>query len=71
MNSDQFTGILRAIIPGAVAWIAAKGIIPANLVTSGLDDAIITVLSVAGVAIWSVINNKTGKVIGQPTTPAK
>jgi hypothetical protein len=65
MNSDQITGILRAIIPGIVAWAAAKGWIPANLVT-GFDDAVITILTVVVISIWSVHNNQTGKVIGQP-----
>ena len=58
MNYDQITGIFRAIAPAIMAWLAGKGIIPAD---SGGD--IISAIIAVGAAIWSVLNNKTGKTI--------
>lgn len=59
MNQDQATGIVRAVVPPLVAYLAAKGVIPI-----GSADAILA----AGVAIvaaaWSIVNNRTGKVVG-------
>ncbi len=63
MNQDQIGGIVRAVVPPVVAWIAAKGVIPASSVT-GVDDALIALVVTGGVAAWSWITNKTGKVIG-------
>jgi len=63
MNQDQIGGIVRAVVPPLVAWIAAKGIIPASSVT-GVDDALVAVIVTGAVAAWSYITNKTGKVIG-------
>lgn len=58
MNYDQITGVLRTIIPSALAWVAGKGLIPAESVAD-IAAALVAILS----AIWSVYNNKTGKVI--------
>ena len=59
MNQDQATGIVRAAVPPLVAYLAAKGVIPI-----GSADAILA----AGVAIvaaaWSIVSNRTGKVVG-------
>ena len=64
MNSDQITGILRAIVPPVVAWLVAKGYV--HLADpKGFGDAIIAALVALGAAGWSVHNNQTGKVIGQ------
>jgi len=59
MNQDQATGIVRAIVPPLVAYLAAKGIIPI-----GSADTILAAGVAIVAAVWSVINNKTGKVIG-------
>ncbi len=58
MNYDQITGIIRAIVPPAVAYCAAKGWIPA-----GSGDSILAAAIAIAAAIWSVQNNKTGKVV--------
>ena len=59
MNQDQLGGIVRAIVPPLVTWLVAKNIIPA-----GSGDAIISAVVAIAAAGWSVISNKTGKVIG-------
>ncbi len=59
MNQDQLGGIVRAILPPLVTWLVAKNIIPA-----GSADAIISAAVAIAAAGWSVVSNKTGKVIG-------
>ena len=59
MNQDQLGGIVRAVIPPLVTYLVAKGIVP-----SGSADALISAAVALAAAAWSVINNKTGKVIG-------
>jgi hypothetical protein len=59
MNQDQATGIVRAVVPPLVTYLAAKGIIPI-----GSADAILAAAVAIVAAGWSVINNKTGKIIG-------
>ena len=60
MNYDQVTGILRAVIPAAIAFAISKGWI-ADISSS---TELITSAAVAiAAAVWSVMNNKTGKVI--------
>jgi hypothetical protein len=61
MNYDQLTGILRAIVPPLVAFLAAKNVIPADPSGLWLSAAV-----AVAAAIWSVFNNQSGKVI-QPT----
>lgn len=58
MNYDQVTGILRSVIPAAMAWGVGKGYIPAGA-AGDVGAAIVAV----GAAVWSVFNNKTGKTI--------
>lgn len=60
MNYDQITGILRAVFPPLVAYLAAKGIVPA-----GSADAILAAVVAIAAAAWSVMNNQTGKTIGK------
>jgi len=48
---DMVTGVLRAIVPPALAYAVAKGWIPESSVTE-----IITALTAVGAAIWSVYN---------------
>jgi uncharacterized membrane protein len=50
---------VRALVPPLVAYLAAKGIIPA-----GSLDAILAAGTAIVAAVWSIINNRTGKVIG-------
>lgn len=64
MNSDQFTGIIRAIVPGIVGYLAGKGLIPQSS-AADFGNALVTIITVLGVSAWSWHNNKTGKVIGQ------
>jgi len=59
MNQDQLGGIVRAILPPLVTWLVAKNIVPA-----GSADAIISAAVAIAAAGWSIISNKTGKVIG-------
>ena len=59
MNSDQVTGVVRAILPAVLAYAVAKGWIT----TSSVGDITAAAVAVAS-AVWSVQNNKTGKVVG-------
>jgi|SRR5580700_3845386 hypothetical protein len=59
MNYEQLTGILRAVLPGALAYCVGKGWIS----TSEVADISAAVVAVAA-AVWSYISNKTGKVAG-------
>lgn len=56
MNYDQFTGVIRAIAPALVGWLAAN-------LSSTTQGLIVTALVAVSAAIWSVLNNKSGKVI--------
>ncbi len=57
MNYDQLTGIIRAWTPVLLGvfthWFASD--------TAAL---IVAALGATAAAIWSVLNNKTGKVVG-------
>ena len=59
MNSDQITGIIRAILAAGGGYLVGKGY---------LDDAtlntIIGAVLTLGTAVWSVVNNRGGKTIG-------
>ena len=59
MNNDQLTGIVRAIVPALLAYAVGKG----WLTTSMAGDLTAAAVAVAS-ALWSVQNNKTGKVVG-------
>jgi len=58
MGTDQFTGILRAVIPAVTAYVVGKGWIPADT-ASDVGAGIITILA----AIWSWKSNTPGKTI--------
>jgi hypothetical protein len=60
VNQDQATGIVRAIVPPLVAYLAAKNIIPV-----GSADLILSAAVAVAAAGWSIATNKSGKVIGQ------
>ncbi len=52
MNANQISGILRAIVPAALAWAVAKDWINQNTVTD-VTAAVVTI----GAAAWSVYTN--------------
>jgi hypothetical protein len=58
MGTDQFTGILRAVIPAVVAYVAGKGWLPADTAGS-IGAGLITILA----AIWSWKTNTPGKTV--------
>lgn len=58
MNSDQVSGILRAVVPAALSYAVAKGWITTSMV--GEITAALVTLSMAA---WSIHNNQTGKTI--------
>jgi len=60
MNNDQLGGIVRAVVPPLVAWLVAKGIVPV-----GSTDAIIAAAVSIAAAAWSIVTNRTGKIIGK------
>ncbi len=54
MNSNQVTGILRAVVPATLAWVAAKGWIQESTVAD-VTAAVVTI----GAAAWSIYTNST------------
>ncbi len=58
LNSDQVGGIIRALIPGFVAFATHFG-----LGTADQDTIIATAIATAIVSVWSAITNKPGTVI--------
>ncbi|MGD0024769.1 MAG: hypothetical protein ABSC37_09115 [Xanthobacteraceae bacterium] len=58
MGTDQFTGILRAVVPALISYVVGKGWIPAG--TAGdIGTGVITILA----ALWSWRTNTPGKVV--------
>jgi len=58
MGTDQFTGILRAVIPALVAYVAGKGWMPADS-ASDVGAGLITILA----AVWSWKTNMPGTTV--------
>lgn len=58
MNSDQLGGILRAIMPAAIAYAVAKGWVSASS-AADVGAALVTL----AMAVWSIYTNKSGKTI--------
>lgn len=56
MTLNQINGVLRAIVPAALAYAVGKGWIPQDQVTE-ITAAVVTITS----AIWSIISNVEGK----------
>ena len=54
MNGSEFTGVLRAVIPALVVWLAAKGFVPPDINVADLGAALVTV----GAALWSVVSKR-------------
>ena len=61
MNYDQWTGILRTIVPALAAYAVGKGWVPEGAAT----DLAMGIVAL-GSAVWSIFNNKSGKIV--PTT---
>lgn len=59
MNTDQITGILRAVFAAAGGLVAAKGYTDSGTWTI-VSGAAITLI----VTIWSIYSNRTGVVNG-------
>ena len=57
MNSDQITGIIRAVATPLLAMLIAKGVIP-----SGNYDVEIVAFATLVTGIWSVHSNRPSKV---------
>ena len=53
MNSNQLSGILRAVIPGVIAYAVGKGWVSASS-AADLGAAVITIV----MAGWSVYSNQ-------------
>lgn len=58
MNYDQYTGIIRAVVPALISWLVAKGYFT-ETVGADVGAALVAIAA----AVWSVLNNKTGKTI--------
>jgi hypothetical protein len=58
MNYDQYTGIVRAVVPAIVGYLAA-----AFHLMPETTALVITAVTAIAAAIWSVLNNKSGKTI--------
>lgn len=54
MNGAEFGGVLRAVIPALLVWVAAKGWVPPEINLADLGAALVTV----GAAVWSVWNKR-------------
>lgn len=61
MNSDQITGIIRAILAAVGGLLVQRGYVDSQNL-----NIIIGAVMTIGAAAWSVHNNRTGKVIGGP-----
>ncbi len=66
MNSDQMTGIIRAILAAVGGLLVQRGYVDQQTLTT-IIGAIMTLAAAA----WSVHNNQTGKVIGGPGQPGQ
>ena len=58
MGNDQFTGILRAVVPALAAYAAGKGWLPAET-ASDVGAGLVTILA----AVWSWMTNTPGKTV--------
>lgn len=58
MNTDQWGGLVRAIVPPLTAFAVAKGWIPV-----GSADTVIAAIAAIGAAGWSIYTNRSGKTI--------
>ncbi len=62
MNYDQITGVIRAVLPPIVAWAVAKGWLPSATDATITGPIVVAAIAIAA-AVWSVLNNKSGKTI--------
>ncbi len=59
LNNDQYTGIVRAVVPAVVGYFSVY-----FAWTGPTTAAVITAVTAIAAAVWSVLNNKTGKIVG-------
>lgn len=59
MNYDQITGVLRAAIPAFISFAAGAHWFDVSTSTDAITAAAIAIAAM----VWSILNNKTGKVI--------
>lgn len=58
MNGDQIGGVVRAVGPAMLMWLANKGWLPAGSIAD-----ILAAVSAVLAAGWSIANNRSGKII--------
>ncbi len=63
MNVNQVNGILRAIVPAALAWAVAKDWVTQNTVTD-VTAAVVTI----GAAAWSIYTNSNKALVASVQT---
>ena len=54
MNGAEFTGVLRAVVPALVVWLAAKGWVPPEINVADFGAALVTVAAAA----WSIFSKR-------------
>lgn len=52
LNQSQVMGILRAVVPAAIAYAVGRGWIP-SADSAGITNAILTLATAFGAAVWS------------------
>ena len=52
LNQSQLMGILRAVVPAAIAFAVGKGWVP-SADSAGITNAILTIAAALGAATWS------------------
>lgn len=62
MNADQIGGIVRAILAAVAGYFVGKGV-----VDQGTATTIVGAIGTLVVAVWSVVTNRSGKVIPPKT----
>ncbi len=61
LSYDQITGIIRATLPPIVAWAVAKNWLPVGT-DATISGPIVAAAVAVAAAVWSVLNNRTGKL---------
>ncbi len=59
MNYDQITGVIRVVVPAIISFAAGNHWFDVSTSTEVITAACVAVAA----AVWSVMNNKTGKTI--------
>lgn len=61
MNMDQIWGLLRTGLTAVVAYLAGRGLIPANIVPADFVAAIVTL----AMAVWSFLGKTTSATVSK------